>query len=114
MERARPGDGTSRAGSCATQRSGDDALDSALHLGRRAAREGQQQDAAGVGAVHDQVGDPVGERIGLARAGAGDDEQRTRDVGDRGGHAVLDGAALLWVESDKIILAGHSGLGSVT
>ena len=78
---------------------GDDALDPALHLGRRAAREGEQQDAAGVGAVHDQVRDPVGERVGLARAGAGDHQQRAGNVRAPAGDAVLDGAALLRIEA---------------
>ena len=63
------------------------------HLGRGAAREGQQQDAARIGAVDDQMRDPMRQRIGLARAGAGDDQQRA-GLGQRR-PAVLDGAALL-------------------
>jgi hypothetical protein len=35
----------------------------ALHLGRGAAREGHQQDAARVGAVDDEVGDAVGASV---------------------------------------------------
>ena len=57
-----------------------DALDPARHLGGGAAREGHQQDAARVGAVDDQMRDAVRERVGLARAGAGDDQQRPGDV----------------------------------
>ena len=53
-----------------------DALDPARHLGRRAAREGHQQDAARIGAVDDQMRDAVRQRVGLAGAGAGDDQQR--------------------------------------
>ena len=56
---------------------GRDALDPAHHLGGGAARECQQQDAARIGAVDDQMRDPMGERVGLARAGAGDDQERT-------------------------------------
>jgi hypothetical protein len=57
------------------------------------------------------VADTVGERIGLPRSGASDDEKRARDVGTDSGHTMLYGVALLWVESDEIILAGHSALG---
>ena len=49
----------------------------ALHFRRRPARERQQQDALRIGAAADQVRDAVGERVGLARAGAGDDQQRS-------------------------------------
>jgi hypothetical protein len=57
------------------------------------------------------VGDTVGERIGLPRSGPGDDEKRTCDIGTERGHAVFYGAALLWIQSGEIILAGHSALG---
>ena len=40
------------------------------------AGEGEQQDPAGIDAGGDQVGHAVGEGVGLAGAGAGDDEQR--------------------------------------
>ena len=52
-----------------------DAAHAAPHLVRRAAREGEQQDARRVGTVGDQVRHAVGERVGLARAGAGDHQQ---------------------------------------
>ena len=48
----------------------------ALHFQGGAAREGQQQHALGIGAVQDQMGHAVGKRIGLARTGAGDHQQR--------------------------------------
>jgi hypothetical protein len=51
-----------------------DPAGAAGHLLGRAAGEGEQQDAAGIGAVQDQVGDAVGERAGLAGAGAGHDQ----------------------------------------
>ncbi len=79
-------------------RGAQDALDPAQHLGGGPAGEGEQQDAAGVGAAGDAVGDPVGEGGGLARAGSGDDEQRVVSVLDRQplllvqlGQDVLDG-----------------------
>ena len=60
------------------------ALQQPLHppvqLRRRAAREGRQHDALRVGARQDEVGDAMREHIGLAGAGAGDDEQRLRAV----------------------------------
>ena len=83
---------------------GDDALGAALHLGGGPAREGQQQDAAGIGAVDDQVGDPVRQGAGLAGAGAGNHQQRPGDVGTVRSDAVLDGTALLGIEGLKI---GH-------
>ena len=55
-----------------------DPLDPARHLGRSPAGEGQQEDAARIGAVDDQMGDAVGEGIGLARSRSGDDQERAR------------------------------------
>ena len=81
---------------------GDDALGAPLHLGGGAAREGQQQDAAGIGAVDDQMGDAVRQRVGLARAGAGNHQQRPGDVGADAGNAVLDRAALLGIEGLQV------------
>ncbi len=46
------------------------------HLLGGPAGEGEQHDAARVDARADQVSDAVGERLGLARAGSGDDENR--------------------------------------
>ena len=107
VEGAGPADGVAGAGLRLAERGGDDALDAALHLGRGPAGEGQQQDAAGIGAVDDQVGDAVGERVGLARAGAGDDQQRAGDVGALARDAVLDGAPLLRIEAFEIARARH-------
>ena len=54
-----------------------------LHLGGGLVGEGDGQEAEGRDApVLDQVGDAVGEHPGLARAGAGDDQQRTVAVDD--------------------------------
>ena len=55
---------------------GDDAFHAPRHLRRRAARERQQQDRARVDAASHQAGDAVRERVGLAGARAGDDQQR--------------------------------------
>ena len=78
-----------------------DALDPAGHLGGGAAGKRHQQDAARIGAGDDQMGDAVGERIGLAGTGAGNDEQRGAH-GRAIGHAMLYGAALLRIERVQI------------
>src|SRR5678815_2229104 len=65
------------------QRFGDDALRAARHLLRRAAREGEEQDALGRRAGDEQVRDAMRERVGLARAGAGEDEERRVAEGRR-------------------------------
>ena len=67
------------AGAVAHDPAGD-ALDAPRHLGGGAAREGHQQDAARIGPADDQMRDAVRQRVGLARACAGDHQQRRRDV----------------------------------
>ena len=71
-----------------------DALDAAGHFGCRPARKGHQQDAARIGAVDDQMADAMRKRIGLARAGAGNDQQRAANpaVGNRRRRARRRGA----------------------
>ena len=77
--------GAAQVGVCVglrPQRLRGDALRPAQHLLGGAAREGQQQDSFGRDALEQQVRDAMRERIGLARAGAGDDQQRTgRETG---------------------------------
>ena len=84
-----------------------DAFDAARHFSRRrGARKVIKQDAARVGAVDDEVGDAVGEGVGLARAGAGDDQQRAAD--GIGVDAMLYGAALLGIQALEVVdLGGH-------
>jgi hypothetical protein len=65
-------------GAAALHRAGENAADPAGHLDRCAPREGQQHDAARIGAALDQMRNPVRQGRGLARAGAGNDEQRSR------------------------------------
>ena len=69
-----------------------DAFDPARHFYGGAPRECQEHDASGVGALHDQVGHAVCQRIGLAGAGAGDNEKRRRMI-----EAVFDGAPLFGI-----------------
>ena len=77
-----------------------DALDAALHLGCGAAGEGEQHHPARIGAADDQMRDAMGERVGLARARAGDDEKRRRFI--EGVAAVFDRAALFGVKTRQI------------
>src|ERR1700680_3640558 len=51
-----------------------DSLDAPRHLGGGAAREGHQQDFAGIGTIDDQVGHPVRQGVGLAGHRPGTDE----------------------------------------
>src|SRR6266545_6358213 len=53
----------------------ENALNPSLHLMGGAAREGEQQHAARIAARHDQVGDAVCERIGLAGARSRNNEK---------------------------------------
>ena len=47
-----------------------------FHLGGGAARKGEQEDALRIGSLENQVGDPIGQGIGFAGAGASDQQQR--------------------------------------
>ena len=60
----------------------------------------QMEDAARIGAVDDEMGDAMGERVGLARAGAGDDQQRPSFHPQP--HAMLGRAALLGIEFGQV------------
>ena len=56
-----------------------DTLDTLGHLGGGSPRKRHQQHAARVGALDDQVGHPVRERVGLSGSCAGYDKQRRAD-----------------------------------
>ena len=111
VEGARPGEGGERRAGLGAHGMADDPLDPPRHLARRPAREGHQQDARRIGAVDDEMGDPVGKRVGLARPRPGDDEERPGRP--RGGasppspNAMLDGAALVGIELVEIGGGGH-------
>ncbi len=69
----------------------DERLDARLHLAGGLVREGDGQDLVRPHAVHtDEIGHAMGQHAGLARTGAGQDEQGTFEV--------LHGPALLGVE----------------
>ena len=78
-----------------------DAFDPARHLYGGAPREREEHDPPGVGALHDQVGHAVCQGIGLAGAGAGDNEKRRRMI-----EAVLDGTPLFGIKRSEI-RGGH-------
>ena len=85
-----------------------DALDAPGHLGRGAAREGHQQDAARVGTGDDEVRHAMGEGVGLARAGTRDDEQRATCGATA--DAVLHSLPLLRIQTGEIVdLFGEHG-----
>jgi hypothetical protein len=79
-----------------------DPLDAPRHLGGGPAREGHQQDFAGIGAIDDQVSHPVRQGVGLAGPRAGNDEEwhaRRRMVLP---HAMLDSPPLFRIELFEI------------
>ncbi len=61
----------------------------------------------GIGAVDDEVGDAVGKGVGLAGAGAGDDEKRAGHVRTPASDAVLGGTALLGIEAVEMVYCRH-------
>ena len=74
-----------------------------------ARRERSVAGCAGVGAGGDQAGDAVRERAGLARAGAGDHQQRPGVDAALGADAVLDRGALGGVERGERIMTASCG-----
>src|SRR5437667_11113554 len=76
----------------------EDELGPARHFKRSAPGEGQQQQALRIAAVQDQMSHPMGERLGLAGAGAGGDQQWRRRY-DIAADAVFDSAAPFRVEA---------------
>ena len=80
---------------------GEDALDPALHLLRGAPGKGEEQDAARMGALTDEISHPMRKSLGLAR---------TRPCNDQQGpaiRAVLRGAGLIRVEVCKTFRWRH-------
>jgi hypothetical protein len=67
------------------------------HLGGGAARERHQQNPPRIGAVDDQVGDAVRQRVGLARTCSRDDEERRPRRAVLLPNAMLNGAPLFGV-----------------
>ncbi len=97
MERSRIG---RRRGSGRLRRetAGKQAFDAAAKLGRRTTREGGEHDALRISARENERGHPMRQHRRLARAGAGDDEQRPGTL--RIANPVLDREPLLGIELD--------------
>ncbi len=109
VEGAGPAQGFRHRPRLCAEHGGADTLDAAAHLGRGPARKRQQHHAARVGAVRDQMRDAVRQRVGLAGAGAGDDQKRRKAVVA----AVLDSATLVGIEVGGERYGGHQAdLGS--
>ena len=89
--------------------------DAVEHLPRGFVGESEEEDVSRVDAVLEQVGDAVGEGARLARAGAGDDEKRTRRRGHRGVLLLVQFARV--IDADRRagrgalerVFAGHWG-----
>ena len=79
-----------------------DPLDPSRHLGGGAARKRHQQNPSRIGAVDDQVRDPVRQGVGLAGPCAGDHQERRSRRAVLLPDAVLDGPPLLWIEGLKV------------
>ena len=78
-----------------------DALDTSRHLVGGTPREGQQQDAVGIGAVRQQMGDTVSQGIGFSGAGSGNNQQRI--TGLIRIKAISRGVALVVIEAAKVV-----------
>jgi hypothetical protein len=86
-----------------------DTFDPLGHLRRGASRKCHQQDAAGVGTLNNQMGNPMSEGVGFSGAGSGDYEQRRRS--QPAGGAMLDSPSLLRVEHFEVVRCRlHFGL----
>ena len=66
---------------CWAQRCLDDALGAALHFGCSPTRKSQEKHATGFGAIDDQMGNAVRQRVGLTRAGSRYVQERVSDIG---------------------------------
>jgi hypothetical protein len=82
-------------------RPGEDALDPALHLLRGAPGKGEEQDAARIGSLTDEMSDTMRKRLGLAGTRPRNDQQGPA------ARAVLRSAGLIRVEVCKTVRWRH-------
>jgi SOS response associated peptidase (SRAP) len=85
---------------------GGDALDPADHLDRRPTGKGQQHRSSWIGAEHDPMRHAMGQRVGLASARAGNDEERRGTACSTawrcsGLSLARYGAAVMWIETNR-------------
>ena len=92
MEGARPANACH--GSAWTHRGGYDALNPTLHFRGRTPRECEQQDAARISAVDDEVRDTMRYGVGFAGARPGNHQERASNIGTYRDNAMLYRAAL--------------------
>jgi catechol 2,3-dioxygenase-like lactoylglutathione lyase family enzyme len=78
-----------------------------LHLVCCPARERQEKNTIGIGAVDDQIPNAVRQRVRLAATRSGNDEHGFRDVGTSADDAVLDRLSLVSVELVQIPMISH-------
>ncbi len=80
-----------------------DAFDALAHFGGSPSRKCHQQNAPGIGAVDDEMGDPVRQRVGFPGPGTGNyQKRRSRPAVTSGHNAVLDGPALFRIEAFEV------------
>src|SRR5262249_13971693 len=86
-----------------------DVVGAALHLHGRAARECEHEDARRIDARQREMRDAMRDRVGLAGAGARDDEQRTGTVALPAWERLAVGhrLALRSVETSEFVGRGH-------
>jgi hypothetical protein len=89
--------------SIVAQHSAGDSFDAFRHLRGGATRERHQENASRIGTVDNEVGNPMGERIGLAGSGACNDKQRGSWDRVLIQHSVLNGPALVWIQAFEIV-----------
>ena len=106
VKRSRPTQSIRHRSGLGPERLRGDPLNAPLHFGGGASRKREQHHAARIGARGNQVGDAVGERVGLAGTRTRDDEERRSFIEPAA--AVFDGAALLGVERGEVG-CGHCG-----
>ncbi len=111
VEGAAPGERVGHDPGFGPEHLGADLFHAARHFRGSPARKGHEQDAARIGSANDQVGNAVGERVGLAGAGTGDDQQRAGDMAAVDIGAVLDSQPLLGVQFFQI--GGGHALSSI-
>ena len=103
VERPGPGERVRHDAGLGAQDFGADALDTPAHLGRGTAGKRHQQDAARINAVDDQIGDPMGQGVGLARSRPGDDEQRGGQTASFAADTMFDGPPLLGIQFGEVV-----------
>ena len=77
-------------------------LDPPDHLGRRPAGKSQEQDAAWIGALDNQVRHAVRQSVGLARASARNDQERFGGAISQRPDAMFDDPSLFRIELGKV------------